>query len=897
MFRKKKPTTDRRRHLIIQELLSFGTLPIHSVLSKLNSSHAGLLSTEADTRLEECSEPLSSSDVSLSLFLQFFLAFLNPFNAILIGLSIVSYITDVFLQPEHPDFSKTIILLLMVIVSSFIRFIQEFRSQKAVLSLKKMVHNSSLVLRQYPIQADELEKEPPLSLIGKKSEIPVSELVPGDIVYLSAGDIIPADMRLIESIDLFITESALTGESMPVEKFSQAPDSTTLTHSPLLLQSLVFMGTSVISGSGVGVVLATGKNTYFGSLTEKLSEPAAATSFDKGLNRVSFILISFMLCMIVLIFGINFYTKSDFLSSLLFSLSVAVSLTPEMLPLIISSNLAKGAVKLSSQKVIVKKLSALQNFGAMTVLCTDKTGTLTENRVVLVRHMDINGLDDDRVLDFAYLNSYFQTGLRNLMDSSIIEHIEKNERTFVSKNYHKIDEIPFSFSRRRMSIIVQKEDGSHLMICKGAVEEVEKLCSHIDISGTVLPADPELLRQTKILTKKNNQDGLRVLAVAYKHFPASQTVYKSPDETDLVLVGFVGFLDPPKASAKTAISSLNQHGVQVKIITGDNSIVTGCVASEVGIETPSILRGDELDHLSHDELLAQVDSVNIFTKVDPLQKARIVQALQEKGHTVGFLGDGVNDAAALKVSDVGISVDNAVDIARETADIILLENDLMVLENGLLEGRSIFGNIMKYIKMTASSNFGNALSLLIASLFLPFLPMLPLHLLIQNLLYDFSQLGLAFDKMDADFLQKPRQWNADGIVRFMICIGPISTLFDLLCFFILWSVFSFNTVSEAPFFQCGWFMLGLLSQLLIVHLIRTPKLPFFESMASKPVLILGLFFASIGLLLPFTAFGSSIGFQVPPYSYFFFVFLLLTSYFILMQWVKTRFILFFKEWI
>ncbi len=888
---------------VIQLLLKLAKTTPEKTLKALHTSDLGLSSTEAKKRILEYGANKIIQEKPPAWWLQLTKSFITPFNIILIVLALLSYITDVVLAGSERDWTKVIILSIMVSTSSLLRFWQEFQSQKTAEQLKKLIRNTALVKRQdwthNPISQNNQIKN------GDKREIPITELVPGDIVYLSAGDMVPADMRLISSIDLFVTQSALTGESMPIEKFAVplAPEEREewrhdkTENNPLDLNTLVFMGTSVISGSGVGVVLTTGKRTYFGSIAQKITGQRELTSFDKGINRVSWVLIYFMLVMVPIVFLINAVTKNDWFGALLFALAVAVGLTPEMLPLVVTANLAKGARRMAKQKVIVKKLNAIQNFGAMDVLCTDKTGTITENRVVLVRHIDIEGKENDRVLSLAYINSHLQTGLKNLMDTAIIEYKEKNGYLEEELSYRKIDEVPFDFQRRRMSVIVQRENGNHVLICKGAVEEVEPLCTRVEVGGKVIKATNEVFQRTKAMVKKINQNGMRVLAVAYKNIAEKKHIYKHQDECDLTLVGFVGFLDPPKASAKEAIALLKQHGVQVKIITGDNSIVTTTIARAVGLDSRTVLRGDEIDALDEVELKKAVATVNIFTKIDPLQKARLVKAIKDQGHTVGYLGDGVNDAAALKAADVGVSVDNAVDIAKDSADIILLENDLLVLEQGVVQGRTIYGNIMKYIKMTASSNFGNVFSVLAASVFLPFLPMLPIHILTQNLLYDLSQLSIPWDNMDKEFLKKPRTWQSGGLARFMVFIGPISSIFDITTFLLMWFIYKANTPAMQTLFQSGWFVEGLLSQMLIVHIIRTQKIPFVQSRAATPVIVLTVAFMLVGIYIPFSHFGRGIGLQALPFSYFPWLIATLLCYVVFAQIVKQWYVRKFQEWL
>jgi Mg2+-importing ATPase len=621
--------------------------------------------------------------------------------------------------------------------------------------------------------------------------------------------------------------------------------------------NLCFMGTDVMSGTATAVVVATGSQTIFGSLAGRVLVQQDTTSFDQGIRSVSWVLIRFMAIMVPVVFLINGMTKGNWPDAFLFSLAVAVGLTPEMLPMVVSVNLAKGAIRMAKEKVIVKRISAIQDFGAMDILCTDKTGTLTEDRVMLREHLDMNGNESENVLQLAYLNSSLQTGLKNLMDEAIIEHMESEHRSTGLQHLIKIDEIPFDFMRRRMSVVVADETGQHLFICKGATEEMLEACTQVEIDGQILPLNEPMRDKARTLIRQRNEGGMRTIAVGYRYFPAHREEYVARDESQLVLAGFVGFLDPPKASAARALAALREHGVKVKVLTGDSEAVVGKICREVG--------------------LAPADIVS--------------------GHTVGFLGDGINDAAALREADVGISVDTAVDIAKESADIILLEKSLLVLEQGVMEGRKVFGNIVKYIKMTASSNFGNVFSVLVASAFIPFLPMLPIQLLTQNLLYDFSQFSLPWDTMDEEFLAEPRKWDSASIARFMIYIGPISSIFDIAVFVVMWYVFGANSIEQQSLFQSGWFVLGLLSQTLIVHLIRTEKIPFVQSRATRPVLLFTGMIIAVGTAMPFTKFGAGIGLQPLPLAYFPWLIALLFAYCVTTQWAKRFYIRRFASWL
>lgn len=880
---------------ITELLLKLGKSEPAVSLATLGTSEAGLTRNEAAERLIKYGKNRIAHTKPPRWWVQLFKAFLTPFTFILVAIAATSFMTDVLFAPDdHGNWTKVIILSTMIVVSGGLRFWQEFRSEKEAQKLKALIQNKALVTRQFG--GDSAQKN--------QHEINVSGLVPGDIVHLSAGDMVPADIRLISSDDFFVSESSLTGESVAVEKFA-VPETPlekveakkdTEANNPLELNTLCFLGTNVVSGYATGVVITTGDKTYFGTLAQSIVSERGITSFDKGVSKTSWVLIYFMLVMVPLVFFLNGFTKNNWQEAFFFALAVAVGLTPEMLPLIVTTNLAKGAINMSRKKVIVKKLNAIQNFGAMDIFCTDKTGTLTENRVVLVRHLDSLGVESERVLSLAYLNSYFQTGLKNLMDEAVVSQMEKERQIPDERLYHKVDEIPFDFIRRRMSVIVEKGD-ERLLICKGAVEEIISHCTQIEHEGKIIPITEELQREAVAMTRALNSDGLRVVAVSYKPVQKEKRTYVINDENNLILSGYIGFLDPAKVSAKEAIKLLQEHGIQVKIITGDNEVVTSRICKDVDLTQGSTLLGSEIALLTDEELETAVEGTTIFAKIEPMQKARIINALKSKGHTVGFMGDGINDAAAMRAADVGVSVDTAVDVAKEAADIILLKNDLNVLDSGVIEGRMVFGNILKYIKMTTSSNFGNMFSVLIASAFLPFLPMLPVQILIQNLLYDFSQTAIPWDRMDTDFLTTPRKWEAGGISRFMLIIGPISSIFDITTFLVLWFVFKANTPAVQSLFQSGWFIEGLLSQVLIVHMIRTQKIPFIQSRATFPVILMTLIIMAIGVALPFTSLGSSVGLQPLPATYFIILSGILLGYAVLTQLIKMLYIHKFKAWL
>ena len=748
--------------------------PPEQALTQLDATPSGLSAEQVEERQARVGLNEVSHERPPTWYEQLFRAFLTPFNGVLATVSVVSLFTDViFAAPGDRTFRTIIVLSTMMLLSTLLRFWQEFRSNRAAEELKAMVRSTTAVLRA---ESDRVQ------------ELPIETLVPGDIVQLSAGDMIPADVRLLTTKDLFVSQAMLTGESIPIEKHAVPPSANTLRPAaPDGSQNLLdhptacFMGSNVVSGLASAVVVATGNRTYFGAMAKEIVGSRPLTSFDIGINRVSWMLIRFILAMTPIVLLINGFTKGDWLEALLFAVSVAVGLTPEMLPMIVTANLAKGAVVMAKRKTIVKRLNAIQNFGAMDILCTDKTGTLTINKVIFERHLDMHGQEDSQVLEFAWLNSFHQTGLKNLLDISVLEYAEQHQLTEQMKHFKKIDEIPFDFARRRMSVVVRNGGNQNLLICKGAIEELLPLCPYADengaLPGGVVPFTDEMRKNVRQLTRRLNEDGLRALAVGYRWLPPEDRTYTVADEQELILAGYIAFLDPPKESAREAIAALTQHGIGIKIITGDNETVTRKICREVGIEIEQTKLGKDIEALSDDQLAEVAEHTIVFAKMSPLQKSRVICALKSRGHTVGYLGDGINDAAALKDADVGISVDTAVDIAKESADIILLEKSLMVLEEAVVEGRKTFANINKYIKMTASSNFGNVFSVLIASIFLPFLPMLPIQLLTQNLLYDISQISIPWDDVDADYLKAPRKWDARGLARFMIWTGGFEFCF------------------------------------------------------------------------------------------------------------------------
>ncbi|MDV4100941.1 magnesium-translocating P-type ATPase [Elizabethkingia anophelis] len=888
----KRSTNKNLNSAALVKLKEAAVLNEKMVYAMLETSEEGLSDNTVKDRVKIYGKNEIATQKAPSWLKQFAHSFFNPFNYILACIAIISLFIDAILVPsEEKDFSTCIIIAIMLLFSTILRFIQEFRSNKAAEALKKMVKTSCLTKRKFK----------------DSEEIEIADIVPGDIILLSAGDMVPADCRILKSKDLFISEAILTGEALPVEKNAFAIKNAK-EQNPLTLQNICFMGTNVVSGSATVVVANTGIFTYFGSISRNLVSKRPETSFDIGVNKVSFLLIQFMLVMTPVIFLINGFVKDDWMQALLFAIAVAVGLTPEMLPMIVTANLAKGAVNMSKKKVIVKRLNAIQNIGAMDILCTDKTGTLTLDKIVLETHLNVRGTDDDEVLKWAYLNSFHQTGLKNLLDQAVLDHAEVHNLMKADELYMKVDEIPFDFERRRMSVVLNTSKGKHLMISKGAVEEMLSLCKyaldpgddhslHIE-NDNIVPLDEAMKQKILKMSEKLNAEGLRVLLVAIREFEGNHPLnYSVADENNLTLTGFIGFLDPAKPSAEPSIKALHKLGVEVKVITGDNDIVAKKICHDVGIPINNIMLGEELDHVSDEKLSRNTDLYSIFAKVSPLQKQRIVKVLKSKGHTVGFMGDGINDAAAIKEADVGISVDTGADIAKESADIILLEKDLMVLRSGVIYGRRTFGNIIKYIKMTASSNFGNMFSMIGASAFLPFLPMLPLQILTQNLLYDVSQSSIPWDTMDKDFLEKPKKWDAGSIKKFMLYIGPLSSIFDYITFAVMFFIFKANTPEHQSLFQTGWFVEGLLSQTLIVHIIRTKKIPFIQSWAAAPVVALTSLIMLIGLSIPFTPIAGYLKMQPLPLSYFPYLLAILTGYCILTQLVKQWFIKKFQQWL
>lgn len=890
MIRKKNidQSIAQRAVRVKRRLLSAAAKQPDTLLIQYDTSYDGFDEEKVEDMRDEHGRNVITQQKHDPIWKRLFEAFVNPFTVVLFTLAIISALTG--------DVPAVVIVTTLVTISGLLRFVQELRSGRAAEKLSEMVETTITVQR---ILEDEADKNTRPESV--KRDIPLDEVVVGDIVHLAAGDMVPADVRILQAKDLFINQSSLTGESEPVEKYAEPVAGKPV--NPLELNNLAFMGSNVLSGSATALVLAVGDDTSLGTIAHQLQEKKEPTSFEKGVNSVSWVLIRFMMVMVPIVLLVNGFTKGDWLEAFLFALSIAVGLTPEMLPMIVSANLAKGAVSMAKKQVVVKDLNSIQNFGAMDVLCVDKTGTITQDKVILEYHLDVHGESDERVLRHAFLNSYYQTGLKNLMDISIIERAREELSPEQMAGFTKVDEIPFDFNRRRMSVVVVDEAGKTQMITKGAIEEMLQISAYAEYQGEVTPMTDELRSEILSICYDYNADGLRVLGVAQKTNPSPAGAFSAEDERDMVLMGYLAFLDPPKDSAEDAIAALVEHGVTVKVLTGDNDAVTKSVCKQVGISVKEILLGTDVEDMDDEQLKAALERVNVFAKLSPQQKARIVTLLRESGHTVGFMGDGINDAAAMKASDVGISVDTAVDIAKESANIILMEKDLMVLEEGVVEGRKIYANIIKYIKMTASSNFGNMFSMLAASAFLPFLPMLPIQILILNLIYDLSCITIPWDNVDQDYLKKPRRWDATSITRFMLWIGPASSVFDittylLMYFFICPMVFggayhTLNLATQAQFamlFSAGWFVESLWSQTLVIHMIRTPKIPFIQSRASWQVALLTTLGIAVGTLIPYTPLGETIDMLPMPGVYFPALIATILCYILLFTLLKKLFI-------
>lgn len=888
------------------------THPIQETLGYLNTTLCGLEPGKVEENRSEYGSNKVTREKKKTLPQRLAGAFINPFTAILFCLALVSSFTDMIFPhfslfgcvPKDFDCLTVVIILTMVFLSGTLRFVQESRSGNAAEKLLAMITTTCTVTRKGQEMA----------------EIPLNEVVVGDIVHLSAGDMLPADVRILDAKDLFVSQASLTGESEPIEKIPMVNETRDAITD---YTNIAFMGSNVISGSASAVVVTVGDHTLFGSMASEVAHEAVETSFSKGVNAVSWVLIRFMLVMVPLVFVANGITKGDWLSAFLFGISIAVGLTPEMLPMIVTTCLAKGAVSMSKKQTIVKNLNSIQNFGAIDILCTDKTGTLTQDKVVLEYHLNVNGEDDLRVLRYAYLNSYFQTGYKNLMDVAIIQKTEEEEAddpqlVDLSEHYVKVDEIPFDFARRRLTTVVQNRDGKTQMVTKGAVEEMLSICSFAECDGKVRPMTKKLKSRILATVDDLNEKGFRVLAIAQKSNPSPAGAFGVTDECDMVLMGYLAFLDPPKESTADAIKALKAHGVTTKILTGDNDKVTRTICKQVGLKVRNMLLGSDLENMSDQELAKAAETTDVFAKLTPDQKARVVSVFRENGHTVGFMGDGINDASAMKSADIGISVDTAVDVAKESADIVLLEKDLMVLEEGIIEGRKTYANMIKYIKMTASSNFGNMFSVLAASALLPFLPMESLQLIFLNLIYDLSCTAIPWDNVDEEFISVPRKWDASSVGSFMMWIGPTSSVFDWMTYIFMYFVFCPLFVSKGvlyndlashfagadlvrmqtayvAMFQTGWFIESMWSQTLVIHMIRTPKLPFIQSHASAPLTLMT--FTGIGVLtiIPFTTFGRMLGFVALPTAYFAYLIPCILLYMVLATSLKKAYVRHYGE--
>jgi Mg2+-importing ATPase len=840
-----------------RQLVDAATSDQEKVLQGLDCARAGLTQEEAERRLAEVGHNAVATEKQSGRLGLLGKALLNPLVILLGILAIISIATG--------DVRAAVVMMLMVVLGVVLRFVQESRADTAAAKLRAMIKVTASVVRG-----------------GKVVEVPLAEIVPGDVVKLAAGDMIPADVRLIGCKDLFVVQASLTGESMPVEKFDAKERSDA--RSPLEMRNLCFLGTSVESGTATAVAVATGERTYLGAIAKGLADQQTQTAFDRGVTRFTWLMIRFMLVMVPLVFVINGITKHDWHDAFFFAVAVAVGMTPEMLPMIVTVCLSKGAMALAKHKVIVKRLNSIQNLGAMDVLCTDKTGTLTADNVVLEKHCNVALEDDDEVLMMAFLNSHFQTGLKNVLDRAILAHTEVHEELHVGE-HRLIDEIPFDFSRRLMSVVVSLPDGTRRLVCKGAPEEVFARCTTFENEGEIVPMERMLMDDLRLEYEQLSADGFRVLAIAYRDLP-EKAAYSRADESELVLRGYVAFFDPPKETASTAIAALRQHGVTVKVLTGDNDAVSRKICREVGLAAPKVLLGAQVEAMSDADLAAAVDDVTLFARLAPAHKQRVIKALQAKKHVVGFLGDGINDAPALRAADVGISVDSAVDIAKESADLILLEKSLMVLEEGVLEGRKVFANILKYVRMGASSSFGNMFSVVGASAFLPFMPMAPLQILANNLLYDFSQIPIPADEVDPELIAKPRPWSIAEVTRFILFIGPCSSVFDYTTFLMMYFLFGARHPAQAPLFQTGWFVESLLTQTLIIHVIRTNKIPFIQSRAAWPLTLTSVAIMAFGVWLPFSPLAGVLGFTLLPPLYWPLLALTLGCYVVLTQSVK-----------
>lgn len=861
-----------------REYGDFSLLSKNDFINKYNINFNGLTDSDVLENQKTYGKNEISGNKPKRWYNYFFESLFSPFNAILLGISLVLIYTDIVL-PKNPNPANIIVIICLVLVSTLLEFFQEFRSNKAAEKLKAMVQTKGTVIRN-----------------GIKQKIPFKDFTVGDIVLLSAGDMVPADLRVLESKDLFLGQSSITGESDSIKKL---PDSLLTSIDDLEsitdLDNICFMGTNVISGSAKCAVIKIADNTYFGKVAHSITSGKPKTEFQKGIENISKLLTKFMIFMIPLTFIVNVW-KHDLLTAFTFSVAIAIGITPLLLPVILSSCLSKGAVQMSKKKTIVKKLDSVESFGSMNVFCTDKTGTLTEDKIVLEKYLDIYGNEDIAVLEDAFLNSYHQTGLDGNIDKAVINRALENGLGYLKDDYSVVDEIPFDFSRRRLSVIVTDKLNNKKMITKGAVEEILNICTKVSHNNEIFDITSEIKKNIKKISVGLNKDGLRVIAICEKNV-TNQDTFSLADESNMVLTGFIGFLDPPKESAEIAIKRMNEAGIRVIVLTGDNAEVTSCICKKVGIKTAKIILGSEIDKLPDSGVIRLIKRKhNVFAKLSPIQKARIIRLLKTSGNVVGYMGDGINDTPSLTNSDVGVSVDTAVDIAKETADIILLEKDLNVLLDGVTEGRKTFSNLLKYIKLAVSFNFGEVTSVLIASILLPFFPITPIQLLVQSLLYDIGQLTLPFDNVDVDSLKKPKKWSIRAIRQFMIFMGPLSSAFDLIVFAMLWFVFKLGP-ADAALFQTIWFSYGIVSNLFGMHIIRTSKIPFLQSHASKPVYMSSIIVSLLAILVPFTTLGSAIGLVAIPIKYMALIFLTPVVYCIIAQFAKHKYIQKYGEWL
>ena len=851
------------------------TSSVDEFLKEKNLKKRGLTSSEVASNLKQYGKNVMKQKKPKQWYNYLFESLFSTFNLILLGIVVVLFYTDIILTTP-PSYANIIVILVLILASTLLEFFEVYRSNKAAEKLKNLVSVKTTVLRN-----------------GKITKVPSEEITVGDVVVLSAGDLIPADLRIIEAKDLYVVQSSLTGESDSVKKVAESEQKGKI-EDITDLDTICFMGTNVMSGSARGIVISIGDDTYFGKVADNITDEKPKTAFQKGIENVSKLLIKFMLVLIPITFIVN-AAKHGTITAFTFAVAIAIGITPLLLPVILSSSLAKGATRMSKKKTIVKRLDSIQSFGAMNILCTDKTGTLTEDKIVLEKYLDIKGEEDTRVLKHAFLNSYFQTGLKGNIDEAVIARTAKTELKGIEENYEKIDEIPFDFSRRRLSVVVS--DGKKKqMITKGAVEEILSICTLVDYKGEVSEITREIKQNILNITRDLNKQGLRVVAVAQKNDINSIKSFSVKDENKMVLIGFIGFLDPPKESAKSEIARLNKDGIRVIVLTGDNEYVTKAICDKVGINTDKIVLGSKVDKLSDMALKRLLKKTNVYAKLSPIQKARIVRILKGNGNVVGYMGDGINDAPSMHNAEVGISVDTAVDITKETADIILLEKDLGVLTDGVIEGRKTFGNLQKYIKMAVSFNFGEVLSVLIASILLPFFPITPIQLLVQSLIYDLGQLSVPYDNVDREYLAKPRRWKMKSIKRFMLWMGPASSVFDLMVFAILWFGFGLRT-PDAALFQSIWFSYGVVSNLVGLHVIRTAKTPFIESHSSKAVYATSIGLSIVAIIIPFSFIGKYIGLVPIPFKYFSIILLVPILYCFLATIVKKEYIKKYKEWL